>query len=133
DQLVVVHGQSDQLRLRSGAAQRDALDRFAGAPVASALDAYRAALERHRIVSDELRSLTETRDDRAREADELRAALAEIEAVDPQPGEDIELAQRAERLANAEELRLAAATAHAALASDDDQPDVITLLAEARR
>jgi len=133
DQLVVVHGQSDQLRLRSGAAQREALDRFAGAPVASALDAYRAALERHRIVSDELRSLTETRDDRAREADELRAALAEIEAVDPQPGEDIELAQRAERLANAEELRLAAATAHAALSSDDDQPDVITLLAEARR
>ena len=31
DELVVVHGQSDQLRLRSAAAQRDALDRFGGA------------------------------------------------------------------------------------------------------
>ena len=32
DDLVVVHGQSDQLRLRSSAAQREALDRFGGAP-----------------------------------------------------------------------------------------------------
>ena len=30
DELVVVHGQSDQLRLRSAVAQRDALDRFGG-------------------------------------------------------------------------------------------------------
>lgn len=133
DQLVVVHGQSDQLRLRSAAAQRDALDRFAGAPVASAHETYARALERHRAVSDELNELTAHRDERAREADELRAALAEIEAVDPQPGEDRELAQRAERLANAEELRVAAATAHEALSSEDDQPDVIGLIAEARR
>jgi DNA repair protein RecN (Recombination protein N) len=133
DQLVVVHGQSDQLRLRTAAAQRDALDRFAGAPVAEALDAYRTALEHARTVGEELRRLTEDRDDRATEAEELRAALAEIEELDPQPGEDVDLAHRAERLANAEELRLAAATAHAALSSDDDQPDVIGLLAEARR
>jgi len=133
DHLVVVHGQSDQLRLRSGAAQRDALDRFAGAPVADALAAYQDAWERERSLSDELAELTAHRDDRAREADELRAALAEIEQLDPQPGEDVELAQRAERLANAEELRLAAATAHDALSGEDDRPDVITLLAEARR
>ncbi|RZI87828.1 MAG: DNA repair protein RecN, partial [Microbacterium sp.] len=133
DQLVVVHGQSDQLRLRSAAAQRDALDRFAGAPVAAALDDYRSALDHARTVGEELRRLTEDRDERAREADELREALAEIEALDPQPGEDADLAQRAERLANAEELRVAAATAHAALSSDDDQPDAIGLLAEARR
>ena len=43
DELVVVHGQSEQLRLRSAAAQREALDRFGGAPVADALAAYRAA------------------------------------------------------------------------------------------
>ena len=133
DQLVVVHGQSDQLRLRSAAAQRDALDRFAGAPVATALDAYRAAYAHARDVAAQLQTLTDDRDARAREADDLRAALADLDQVDPQPGEDEELAQRAERLANAEELRLAAATAHAALSSEDDQPDVQMLLAEARR
>lgn len=133
DQLVVVHGQSDQLRLRSAAAQRDALDRFGGAAIADALEGYRGVLGRARSLTEELAQLTADRDDRAREAEDLRAALAEIEQIDPQPGEDAELHRRADRLANAEELRLAAATAHSALSSDDDQPDVIGLLAEARR
>lgn len=132
DDLVVVHGQSDQLRLRSAAAQRDALDRFGGPPVQDALAAYRDAYERWRALDHELRSLTDDRDARAREADELRAQVAEIEQAAPQPGEDAELSIRAERLANAEELRTAAATAHDAL-SGDAEPDVTSLLAEARR
>lgn len=133
DQLVVVHGQSDQLRLKSAAAQRDALDRFGGDTIAGVLETYRAAHARARAVADELQTLSAERDTRAREADDLRTALDELEQLDPQPGEDVELAQRAERLANAEELRQAAALAHAALSSDDDQPDVQALLGEARR
>lgn len=133
DLLVVVHGQSDQLRLKSAAAQRDALDRFGGDAVAVPLAAYRDSFRAWRTATAELETLTTDRAARAREADELRATLAEIEAVDPQPGEDAQLAQRAERLAHAEELRLAAATAHEALSSEDDRPDVTTLVAEARR
>lgn len=132
-QLVVVHGQSDQLRLRSGAAQRDALDRFAGEAVDEALAQYRAAYDRVGTLQSQLSALVDRRDDRRREADVLRGALADLEQIDPQPGEDIELAERADRLAHAEELRLAAALAHAALSSDDDAPDVTTLIAEARR
>ncbi|AZS36514.1 DNA repair protein RecN [Microbacterium lemovicicum] len=133
DQLVVVHGQSDQLRLKSAAAQREALDRFGGEPVAAALTAYRAAYEAWRAVERDLAALTGDRDARAAEAAELRTAIADIEAAEPQPGEDVELAQRAERLANAEELRLAAATAHDVLSAEDDAPDAIGLIAEARR
>ena len=133
DQLVVVHGQSDQLRLTSAAAQREALDRFGGAPVAEAQERYRAVWDAWRTAAAELETLTTEQDARVREAEELRAAIADIEAVDPQSGEDTELAQRAERLANAEELRLAAATAHAALSNEEDLPDVQGLLAEARR
>ncbi|OAH51889.1 DNA repair protein RecN [Microbacterium oleivorans] len=133
DQLVVVHGQSDQLRLTSAAAQREALDRFGGAPVAEAQERYRAVWDAWRTAAADLETLTTEQGARVREAEELRAAIADIEAVDPQPGEDTELAQRAERLANAEELRLAAATAHAALSNEDDLPDVQGLLAEARR
>lgn len=132
DDLVVVHGQSDQLRLRSAAAQRDALDRFGGAPVQSALADYRTAYERWRAVDRELTALTDDREARAREADELRARVADIEQAAPHPGEDAELSARAERLANAEELRAAAATAHDAL-SGDGEPDAASLLAEARR
>ena len=70
---------------------------------------------------------------RAREAEELRAAIAEIEQAAPQPGEDADLSVRAERLANAEELRAAAAAAHEILSGDGDVPDVGILLAESRR
>ncbi|MET0861896.1 MAG: DNA repair protein RecN [Microbacterium sp.] len=133
DQLVVVHGQSDQLRLRSGAAQRDALDRSGGASIAAASTAYQDAYARARSVARELDVLTGDRDARAAEAEDLRSAIAEIEQVAPTPGEDAELSQRAERLANAEDLRSAAAIAHTALSGDGDEPDVGVLLAEARR
>lgn len=133
EHLVVLHGQSDQLRLTSAAAQRDALDRFGGEPVRSALHDYAAAYERWRTADRELTTLRAERETRAREADELRAQLAEIEQADPSPGEDAELTVRAERLGNAEELRLAAATARAALSGDGEQPDATALVTEARR
>jgi DNA repair protein RecN (Recombination protein N) len=133
DLLVVVHGQSDQLRLKSAAAQRDALDRFGGEPIASALAEYRDAYERVRAITRELDDLVTSRDARAAEADDLRIALADIEAADPQPGEDVALAQRAERLSHIEELRESAALAHAALSDEEDAPDALTLVAEARR
>lgn len=133
DDLVVVHGQSDQLRLRTAAAQRDALDRFGGQPVAQALDHYRACFDRWHELDAELGTLVAERDERAAEAEDLRAAIAVIEAAEPRAGEDAELAQRAERLANAESLREAAASAHAALTAEDDSLDATGLVGEARR
>ena len=133
EELVVVHGQSEQLRLRSSAAQRDALDRFGGAPIAKALDAYASSFTRWRELDAEIADITENRDRRAEEASRLREALALIEAAAPEPGEDVELSARAERLANAEELRLAATLAHSALSSEEGEPDASALIAEARR
>ncbi|WP_456284907.1 DNA repair protein RecN [Microbacterium sp. JZ101] len=133
DALVVVHGQTDQLRLRSAAAQRDALDRFAGAPVREALEAYRGAWHAHRELERELETLTTERTARAAEAESLRATLTEIEQIAPVEGEDVQLAERAERLANAEELRSAAALAREALSSEEGAPDVSGLVSEARR
>lgn len=133
DELVVVHGQSEQLRLRSAAAQRDALDRFGGAPIASALQTYVIAFERWRALDAEISDISENRDRRADEATRLREALALIEATAPEAGEDEELAERAERLANSEELRLAASVAHGALSNEEGEPDASALVAEARR
>lgn len=136
DHLVVVHGQADQQRLRSTTAQREALDRFAGTELASALDEYRTAYRAWRTEADELRELREQHDARAREAEELRLALEEVEAADPQPGEDLALAERAERLTNLEDLRLAAAQARELISAEspaDDTPDAVTLVEAARR
>ncbi|MEL5990664.1 DNA repair protein RecN [Microbacterium phosphatis] len=133
DALVVVHGQSDQLRLKSSAAQRQALDRFAGEPVREALASYREAYETWRALDRELSSLVTDRDARAAEAAALRATLAEIEQAEPEAGEDTALAERAERLANSEELRAAAALARESLSSEEGGADVLSLLADARR
>ncbi|WP_353987693.1 DNA repair protein RecN [Ruicaihuangia caeni] len=135
EQLVVVHGQSDQLRLRSQQAQRDALDRFAGAALAEALGRYRERYDRWQRRRTELDELVTERDDRRREAEELRAAIDEIEAVSPRTGEDAALAEQAERLTNLEELRAAASAAHEAIATErlDDGVDAIGMVEQARR
>lgn len=133
EKLVVVHGQSEQLRLRSSAAQREALDRFGGATVAELLDAYGVSFHRWRELDAEISEITGNRDRRAEEAERLREALALIEATAPEPGEDVALAERAERLANAEELRIAASLARGALSNEDGEPDATVLVAEARR
>jgi DNA repair protein RecN (Recombination protein N) len=134
-QLVVVHGQSDQVRLRSSTAQREALDRFAGAQLGAVLGDYQDVYRRWQSNQGELDVLVAERDRRSREADDLRIAMAEIEAADPRRGEDLELAERADRLTNLEDLRMAAAAAHDVLSAEstDDAHDVIGMLTAARR
>lgn len=134
-ELVVVHGQADQVRLRSATAQREALDRFAGSELATMLDDYQATFRRWQAGQGELDVLVAERDRRAREAEDLRLAIEEIETVAPRRGEDAELAERAERLGNLEELRLAAAGAHELISAQttDDGSDVIGLLDSAKR
>ncbi|MGU3409366.1 DNA repair protein RecN [Microbacterium sp. M1A1_1b] len=135
DQLVTVHGQSDQIRLTSSTAQRAALDGFGGAAVDKALAAYVRAFDAWQEHTADLETLTRDRDERLAEAARLREASDEIEAAAPQPGEDDELAERAERLGNLEELRLSAGLAHEAISSEslDGATDVIGLVEAARR
>ncbi len=134
ERLVAVHGQSDQLRLARPAEQRAALDAYAGLDVGP----YRAAYEGWRTAVDRLAERTRRAGELRRQADLLSYGLAEIEAVDPQPGEDEELAAAASRLAHADALRLAARTAHDALLGDPDDPagdvaDAVTLVGVAQR
>jgi DNA repair protein RecN (Recombination protein N) len=98
-----------------------------------ALSAYAASFARWRELDAEISEITENHDRRAEEAGRLREALALIEATAPEAGEDEELSARAERLANSEELRLAASLAHGALSNEEGEPDATVLVAEARR
>ncbi|MCH0542935.1 DNA repair protein RecN [Streptomyces sp. MUM 203J] len=125
DELVAVHGQTDQQGLLKPARQRGALDRYAGDAVAVPLTAYREAFHRLRAVSAELDELSTRARERAQEADLLRFGLGEIEAVEPRAGEDAELAAEAERLGHAEALASAAALAHRALAGAPEDPEAV--------
>ena len=137
DDLVAVHGQADQQQLLRPGRQRQALDRFSGAAFAELLTSYQRAYHRHEQVRAELDELTTLARDRAREADDLRHGLAEVERAEPAEGEDIELVAEEERLANADALHTAATTAHEALQGDPssgsyDSADALSLLAAAR-
>ncbi|AVH59537.1 MULTISPECIES: DNA repair protein RecN [Streptomyces] len=136
DELVAVHGQTDQQGLLKLSRQRQALDRYAGDAVAGPLAKYAGAYRRLRAISAELDEITTRARERAQEADMLRFGLDEIAAVEPRAGEDVELAAEAERLGHAEALASAATAAHAALAGNPEDPegiDAATLVAGAHR
>lgn len=134
EQLVAVHGQSDQVRLRSASAQREALDRFAGEHFAEISREYAHAFRRWKANAAELADITASREARLREADELRISLSEIDAVAPQPGEDEQLRALAERLTHTEELRAATARAREALSSEEsDGADALARVDAAKR
>lgn len=131
EQLVVVHGQADQLRLKTPAAQREALDSFAS--LDELLSRYGSSFHSWQAAKKNLNEVLTNKEANAREVATLVEDLKAIEAVSPREGEDIELRDLAARMANLEALRSAAATAHEALSSDSDQLDVQMLLATARR
>ena len=135
EQLVVVHGQSDQIRLRSAVAQREALDQFAGDGLAKLMTEYTAVYSNWKQAATELTELTTQSENRSREADQIRAAVEELSALDPKPGEDLELAEKASKLTHLEELRIAATAAHNNLSSEgfDDSSDALTMIGKARR
>ncbi|SES40946.1 DNA replication and repair protein RecN [Pedococcus cremeus] len=138
EHLVAVHGQADQWRLRQSDQHRALLDQYAGEPVAAALSRYQELFDEHDRVRRELAELTEAARDRAREVEILQVGLEQIEALDPQPGEDGELRVEDERLSHAEGLRTGAETARALLAGAEEEyaaepaPSVIGAIADAR-
>ena len=133
ERLVVVHGQADQIRLKSAGAQREALDRFAG--LGEALAAYRELWSEWKDAQLRLSELRNLSANRVIEAEGLRAAIEELDRLQPVSGEDSQLAEVAERLTHSEELRIAASNAHELLSSEgfDDASDAIALVGKARR
>ncbi len=132
-ELATIHGQSEQIRLSSPERQRQILDAFAKP---ADLEQYRDHYREHRELARELDQLVREERDRAREIDLLQFGLREIDAAQPQPGEDEQLAAESVRLQDADELKQLAASLQTALSGDEydfDQPNVLALLGEARK
>ena len=137
DDLVAVHGQSDQQQLLKPGRQRESLDKYAGAALAEVLTDYQRAYNGHRKAHAELTEITTQARARMAEAEQLRAGLSEVEKLNPVAGEAAALRAEEERLANADALHAAATAAHEALLGDPtvgtDGADAVTLLGQARR
>ncbi len=120
EMLVAVHGQADQWRLRQPEQHREMLDEYGGAALDAARAEYRRWYTRLGDLSAELARVRQLERDRMLESQVLVAGLEEIEAVAPQPGEDVALRDEDERLGHADTLRMAAGAAHDLLTGADD-------------
>ena len=118
EELITVHGQSEQLRLRSASAQRDALDAFSK-EISSSHSVYVQIYRQYRDLQARLERMRSASQVDQYRIDRLKEQLLLIEKLDPQPGEIEALAQQIERLSNVESLREAAAKSHDALSSED--------------
>ena len=103
--MVTIHGQADQMRLTGESAQRSALDQFGGPTHAALLREYREAFRAAVDTKHRLDSLRSDASDREEEIEDLRAALSQIDALNPIAGEEEELIREASRLTNVEDLR----------------------------
>lgn len=135
NELVVIHGQNEQVRLVSPSRQRQILDRFAGPKHLELLDQYRSAFQQWQQSKQLRDDLVSTSAERARQADLLRFGLGEIESVAPEPDEIEELSVEANRLQAIDDLRMLAEQISILLAGTeyDDQPGASGLIGQARK
>ena len=113
-----IHGQHDQQQLFSGSVQREMLDGFADAgeqlrEVAALYAGWSAAAQ-------ELAELDRTAQEKLRQADLWSFQRNEIEAVNPQYGEDAQLENERRVLRNVVRLQETAGAAYAALYEDPE-------------
>ncbi len=122
DELITIHGQSEQLRIASPARQREFLDRCADNDKERL--AYAKAWNAYREIDDRLHRLSSQESSMRQQADYLRESIARIDRVDPQPGELEELKRQRERIEHAAQINTGVANALAALdASQGDGGD----------
>ena len=123
--LVDVHGQSEHLSLLRVNQHINLLDRFAAADPNDQLEnqrkKYRQTFADLELVQKELQKIRQDERDAARQSDMLNFQIAEIEGAHLQKGEEEQLIEERNRLANAE--GLASLTQAALQALDEGTPE----------
>jgi DNA repair protein RecN (Recombination protein N) len=117
--LLAFYGQHEHRKLTLSGAQLETLDGFAGEEHLERRRGFRAAHADVLRIQRELETIREREGARERDLDILRYELEEIEAAEPDPSEEAELAPERERLRHAEALRAAAAAALSTLNGED--------------
>jgi DNA repair protein RecN (Recombination protein N) len=114
DTLVELHGQHDDRGLLNPRGHRVLLDTFAGLDLTPLRAAWRAQAEARTALADAEEALARAQT----EEDYLRHAVAELDKLAPEPGEEATLDARRRMMQGAERIRSDIARAHAALAED---------------
>lgn len=125
EHLVDIHGQSEHLSLLRVNQHLGLLDRFAetrpNSGLRQSLERYTKTYRRYQEIQKELNDLKLAERDSARQSDILSFQINEIESAHLHEGEEEELREERNRLANAESL--ASLTQQALLAIDEGTPE----------
>jgi DNA repair protein RecN (Recombination protein N) len=117
--LVNIHGQADQLRLRTPQAQREALDRFGGEAVSKAHRSYLQAYRSWKAAQELVKELVENASARKREYEALRRFVQEVDHLEPEEGELERLEQEIRSLSAADSILEALRTGAGVLNPED--------------
>lgn len=115
DTLVEIHGQFETQGLLNPATHAGLLDEYAGVEAACT-----AEWQAWQSQAEELQSLKARADHARAEEDFLRQAVADLDALDPKPGEEDELSSLRESLQHRERVLEALNAAYHILSGDDD-------------
>ncbi|WP_417249850.1 DNA repair protein RecN [Celeribacter sp.] len=116
EHLVELHGQHDDRGLLNPRGHRDMLDAFGG--LAKPLAATRSAWKDLSAARKALAEAEAARDALAAEEEFLRHAVGELDALDPQAGEEAQLDAERRRMQAAEKIAADVAKAHQAMSYD---------------
>lgn len=111
DSLVELHGQQDDRGLLNPRGHRALLDAFAGVDLTAVRAAWRAQSAARARLAEAEAALAAAR----KEEDFLRHAVAELDKLDPEPGEEATLDARRRMMQGAEKIRADIARAHQAM------------------
>lgn len=104
-ELIAVHGQAEQAKLRDSQEQLHLLDRAGGQERIRQLEQFRVARKKWRGLVKRKRELVNNRGDNELKVGVLATGVAEIEAIEPRPGEETELKAELSVQRSAESLR----------------------------
>lgn len=133
ENLVVIHGQSEQIRLRSSTTQREAIDSFGGELLEEVKSSYQQIYKSWLDAKARLERLQQSSKDRDLRIIEINEFLTEMEQLSPELDELDSITERLNRLENIEVIRTALSESRSLISASGDSPDVEQLLGQIRR
>jgi DNA repair protein RecN (Recombination protein N) len=104
DQLIKIHGQSEQVFLRNNEVQKAKVDSFAKLEALEEFKNYQTAFQEYNELISKLENLKKTSFERSYEIEFLTNAVKEIDEVSPQDGEYEEVLNKINTLSHLEEI-----------------------------
>lgn len=134
EELVNIHGQSDQIRLKNNTAQRDSLDKYAGDSVQKLHKEYVEVYRQWKNLKQRIQDIEKNSASRKREINSLRKFINDYDKVDPQENEDQELSEKIDALSNIDTIRQGMVEAYYLMNPDnEDMPGLSSLLQDINR